>query len=66
MTEECCSGMGCGCNATSFYTDRDCPECGKRLRITGNLQRIQLRLACQGCGYQSPELSMEELREFID
>ena len=66
MAEESCSGTGCGCNTTSIYADRDCPECGRRLRITGNLQRIQLRLTCQGCGYQSQELSMEELREFID
>ena len=66
MAEERCSGAGCGCSTTSLYTDRDCPDCGRRLRITGNLQRIQLRLACPDCGYQGQELSVEELRQFID
>jgi C4-type Zn-finger protein len=66
MLEDGCSSAGCDCNATSLYTDRECPACGRRLRITGNLQRIKLRLTCQDCGYQSHELSMEEVREFID
>jgi endogenous inhibitor of DNA gyrase (YacG/DUF329 family) len=66
MTQDCCSGAGCGCNKTSLYIDKDCPNCGRRLRVTGNLQQIKLRLSCPECGYQSQELSMEELREFID
>ena len=66
MAEECCAGMGCGCNATSIYTDRDCPTCGRRLRVIGNLQRIKLRLTCSDCGYQSHELTVDELREYID
>ena len=66
MADECCSGAGCGCNATSLYTEKDCPECGRRLRVTGNLQRIKLRLSCPECSYQSHELSMDEVREFID
>ena len=63
--EKCCSGMGCGCNTTSLYSDRDCPDCGRRLRITGSLQKIQLRFLCLDCGYQSPELSFEEIEEVI-
>ncbi|MFC2041486.1 hypothetical protein ACFLTY_04110 [Chloroflexota bacterium] len=66
MSEECCSGMGRGCNATSLYTDKDCPTCGRRLRVTGNLQQIRLNLTCLDCGYQSPQLSIDELQELID
>lgn len=66
MAEECCAGAGCGCNTTSLYTDRDCPICGRRLRLTGNLQQIKLNLTCPDCGYQSPQLSMDELRALID
>ena len=67
MTEDCCGGgCGCGCNYDSIYTDRDCPDCGRRLRVTGSLQRVKLHLTCQGCGYQSHQLSMDELHEFID
>ena len=66
MAEDCCAGMGCGCNAASLYTDKDCPDCGRRLRLTGDLQRVKLRLTCMDCGYQSHELSFEEIREVID
>ena len=66
MTEECCAGTGCGCTITSLYIEKDCPECGRRLRITGNLQMIKLNLTCPDCGYQSPQLSMGELRMLID
>ena len=68
MAEECCSGTGCGCgcNVTNLYSEKDCPVCGRRLRITGDLQRIQLNLTCLDCGYQSPRLSIEELRALID
>ncbi|MFC1921268.1 hypothetical protein ACFLYQ_06065 [Chloroflexota bacterium] len=68
MAEECCSdkGCGCGCSTTNLYSDKDCPDCGRRLRITGNLQKIQLNLTCPECGYQSPQLSMEELQVLID
>lgn len=34
--------------------------------LTVNLQQIQLRLFCPDGGYQSHELSVEELRQFID
>ena len=66
MAEECCGGAGCGCNATSLYTDKDCPVCGRKLRVTGNLQQIKLTFTCPDCGYQSHQLSMDELRELID
>ena len=66
MAEDCCAGVGCGCNTTSLYTDRDCPICGRRLRLMGDLQQIKLNLTCPDCGYQSPQLSMDELRALID
>jgi len=66
MAEGCCEGTGCGCNATSIYTEKDCPVCGRRLRLTGSLQQIKLYLTCPDCGYQSPRLSMDELRVLID
>ncbi|MFC1995406.1 hypothetical protein ACFLVM_00815 [Chloroflexota bacterium] len=66
MAEECCSGSGCGCNATSMYTHKDCPTCSRRLRITGNLQQVRLNLTCPDCGYKSPQLTVDELRELID
>lgn len=65
MAEECCSGAGCGCNATNIYANKDCPDCGRRLRVTGNLQQIRLNLTCPECGYQSPQLSLDEVREVI-
>ena len=66
MAEDCCANEGCGCNATSIYTSNQCPDCGRRLRMSGDLRRLKLRLACPECGYQSQELSMEEVREIID
>lgn len=68
MAEECCSNMGCGCgcNTNSLYTDKKCPRCGRKLRVTGSLQRVKVQLTCQDCGYQGHELTMEELRELID
>ena len=66
MAEDCCANGGCGCNSTSIYTTNQCPDCGRRLRLTGNLQRIELRFACPECGYQSHQLSMEEVRAIID
>ena len=67
MAEGCCSNGGCGCGSqeTNIYTIKDCPECGRRLRVTGNIQRVKLYLTCQNCGYRSGELSLEEIREFI-
>ena len=65
MAEECC-GPGCGCNTDSLYSGKDCPVCGRRLRVTGNLQQMKLKLTCPTCGYQSPRLSFDELREVID
>ncbi|MFC2056319.1 hypothetical protein ACFLTO_01980 [Chloroflexota bacterium] len=65
MAEESSCGTGCGCNVTSIYTDRDCPSCGRRLRVTGNLQLVKLNLTCPDCGYQSSQLSLDEVREVI-
>jgi len=66
MAEDCCENEGCGCSVTSIYTTSECPVCGRRLRITGDIQRIKLRLACPECGYHSHELSIEEVRKIID
>jgi len=66
MTEDPCLSGGCGCCATSFSTDKECPECGRRLRVAGNPQRLQYRLMCVDCGYQSHQLSMEEIRDIVD
>ena len=66
MAEECCTNTGCGCGNTYLYSDRVCPECGRKLRVTGNIQQIKLYLTCPECGYQSPQLSTEELRVLID
>ena len=67
MVEDCCQSIGgCGCQNTTIYTSKDCPVCGKRLRLTGNVQRIKLYLTCFDCGYRSSELSLEKVRELID
>lgn len=66
MTEEHGCGPGCGCNATNLYVDKECPVCGKRLRVTGNLQELKINLTCAACGYQTPRLSVDELRVLID
>ena len=63
----CCGGSGCscGCSVDVLPTSRECPECGTRLRITGSLQRLELRLNCGSCGHTGPRLSTEELRELL-
>ena len=66
MTADCCGGLGCGCNNTSIYTDRECPLCGKKLRVTGDLQTLKLSLNCANCGYHSQQLTMDEVRALID
>ena len=67
MSEDsgCCSNSSCGCRLDVFTTSRDCPDCGKRLRLTGRAQILELRLNCQNCGYNSPLLSQEELHELL-
>jgi DNA-directed RNA polymerase subunit RPC12/RpoP len=42
-----------------------CPDCEKKLRLTGNAQRVELRLSCQYCGYTSHLLSREEIGELL-
>ena len=68
MSEGCCggSGCGCGCNETALYSEENCPECGRRLRITGDIMQIKMHLSCPGCGYQGPLLTIDELRALID
>ena len=66
MAEQCCSGSGCGCNVTSLHSDKGCPNCSGRLRVTGNLQQTKLNLTCPDCGCQSPQLTVDELRELTD
>jgi len=55
----------CGCRIDIFPTDTNCPLCGKRLRLTGRAQRMELRLSCQHCDYQSSLLSQEELQAIL-
>ena len=66
MAEEsgCCSD-NCGCRIDVFPTSRVCPDCGKRLRLTGRAQMLELRRNCQNCGYNSPLLSQEEIGELL-
>jgi predicted RNA-binding Zn-ribbon protein involved in translation (DUF1610 family) len=60
-----CSDSSCGCHIDVFPTSRECPGCGKRLRLTGRAQCLELRLNCPNCGYNSPLLSQEEIRELL-
>jgi ribosomal protein S27AE len=61
----CCSDRSCGCQTDIFTTNKVCPECGKRLRLTGRAQLVEFRLACQNCGYASPLLTPEEIGELL-
>ena len=61
----CCADSSCGCRVDVLPTSRECPDCGKKLRLTGRTQLLELRLNCQNCGYNSPLLSQEELRELL-
>ena len=63
---DCCNDPGCGCNATSLNAEKECPVCGRKLRVSGDLRTIKLKLTCPGCGYQSAQLSMDDLRALID
>ena len=65
INRECCSNTGCGCQQAIFPVDKECPTCGKKLRLVGRSQLLELRLVCQICGYQSPLLRQEELRELL-
>ena len=44
---------------------QECPDCGKRLRLTGRTQLLELRLSCHNCSYASPLLSREEIGELL-
>jgi len=58
------NARGCG-TGTIIHTDKECPECGRKLRITGNLQKLKLYLTCFYCEYQSSDLTLDELHELI-
>jgi ribosomal protein S27AE len=61
----CCSDGSCGCHFDTYATTRECPRCGKHLRLTGRAQRLEYRLACPNCGYTSVLLSPQEVGELI-
>lgn len=63
--KSCCAGGECGCRTDVYPTSRDCPNCGKRLRLTGRAQRLELRLSCPHCGYTGNLLTPEELGELL-
>ncbi len=60
-----CSEANCGCQITSLSTSEECPRCGRALRLVGQSQRLEFRLTCQSCGYQSHLLSQEELQVLL-
>jgi ribosomal protein S27AE len=61
----CCYDSSCGCHTDAFSVDKMCPQCGKRLRLTGHAQRLEFRLTCSSCGYTSDLLSQEEIGELL-
>ena len=61
----CCSGGTCGCHIDAYPTDRECPQCRGKLRLTGQARRMELRLTCSKCGYAGPLLKPEEIGELI-
>lgn len=63
--KSCCSESNCGCKTDAYPTAKECPSCGKRLRLTGRAQRLEFRLTCNHCGYASPLLSQEEIGELL-
>lgn len=64
--EQHVQGCGCGCQADNGSTDRVCPACGGKLRMTGSLQTLKMNLTCPACGYFSPRLEPEEVWALID
>jgi predicted RNA-binding Zn-ribbon protein involved in translation (DUF1610 family) len=61
----CCSGGDCGCRIDAYSTSRECPRCGRRLRLTGRAQLLEYRLTCSECGYAGPLLTPEEIGELL-
>ena len=61
----CCTSSSCGCHIDAYTTSRGCPDCGKKLRLTGKAQLFELRLTCVNCGYTGPLLSPQEIAELI-
>jgi predicted RNA-binding Zn-ribbon protein involved in translation (DUF1610 family) len=62
---DCCTNGSCGCHIDAYATSRECPGCGRHLRLTGRAQLLEFRLTCPHCGYAGPRLSREELGELI-
>jgi predicted RNA-binding Zn-ribbon protein involved in translation (DUF1610 family) len=60
-----CSGGCCGCHIDAYATNRECPHCGKKLRLTGRAQLFEFRLSCAACGYAGPLLAPAEVGELI-
>jgi hypothetical protein len=60
-----CADPHCGCHIMHFPTNRECPNCSGRLRLSGRPQSIEFRLSCLSCDYQSPLLSQEELQKVL-
>jgi predicted RNA-binding Zn-ribbon protein involved in translation (DUF1610 family) len=61
----CCNNSSCGCHVDAYATSRECPCCGKHLRLIGRAQLLEFRLTCGSCGYAGPLLSRDELGELI-
>ena len=59
------SDKGCGRNSSNISTQKECPECGRKLRVIGNIRNLELHLQCPECGYYSPELTTEEINTLI-
>jgi ribosomal protein S27AE len=62
---DCCADGCCGCHIDAYPTSRECPQCGKRLRLAGRAQLAEFRLNCVSCGYTGPVLSMEEVGDLL-
>jgi ribosomal protein S27AE len=63
--DTCCNNNSCGCRVDVMPTSKECPGCGRRLRLTGRAERLEFRLNCPNCGYTSSKLSAEELHDLI-
>jgi C4-type Zn-finger protein len=58
------NARGCG-TGTVIHTHKECPECGRKLRMAGNLQTLKLYLTCFHCDYRSSDIPLDELNELI-
>jgi predicted RNA-binding Zn-ribbon protein involved in translation (DUF1610 family) len=44
---------------------KNCPECGRKMHIFGNAQRLDYKYNCSSCGYYGPMLSKDELHQIL-